>query len=327
MNPISPSHPQNPPQAPALGFYKYEACQNDFVLFEAPVPQLTPDWVQALCARHTGIGADGVITLSPPSAIAPFHMRIFNADGSEPEMCGNAVRCAVKHLVDRGLVGREQPLLLSTAAGVLSARYDCGAAEDCGAAKDGGEADDGVTAKDSVATQGGAAADHGAAAARARSLVTHVTVDMRPPRAPIRPQQVVLGHEVWSGLFVSMGNPHFVVHSSAPLQDAQRVGQALCLHPDFPHGANISFVRTFKAEERCELVVYERGVGITQACGSGACATVAAALFEGMWEICTPIQVALPGGTLTITATPTELLMSGPVRLTFKGHLPGPMAM
>src|SRR5262249_50078920 len=156
-----------------------------------------------LCDRHAGVGADGVaiITLSP--GLTPPRMRIINADGSQPEMCGNALRCVVKHLVDQNLVEGDADVHVLTDAGLLTARPEL----------DG----DGH--------------------------VTMVEVDMGPPREPALARKLsVLGRPL-EGYTVSMGNPHFVVESQRPMRDAQELGLAVSTHLDFPEGTNASFIR------------------------------------------------------------------------------------
>jgi diaminopimelate epimerase len=248
-------------------FAKYQACENDFIV----VVDTAMDAAQAraLCHRRTGIGADGVLALERGE---PWRMRIYNADGSEPEMCGNGFRCAAKHLLDRALT--REPFRLATDAGVLTATVARGGGDD---------------------------------------KITEVTVDMGPPRGAIETHTISAGGHDFTGDTVSMGNPHFVIASAAPREDAERFGHALATHAFFAQGCNIEFAR-FHAD-RAECVVYERGVGITQACGTGACAVAVVGTQQGHGTR----FVDLPGGTLDIAVGET-VYMTGPVAWVFDGE-------
>ncbi len=261
-----------------MRFSKYHGCKNDFIVVVDQV--LSPAEARALCDRHTGVGADGVALVSAGRADEPPAMRIINADGSVPEMCGNALRCVVKHLMDRGLAPDRGSVDVATDAGTLRAVY----------------------ARD------------------ARGRVSEVTVDMGPPRTPVEPRamQTAAGR-LLSGYTVSMGNPHFVTQSDRPMHDAQELGAEASTHGDFPEGINASFVR-IRDPRHAEAVVFERGAGLTQACGTGACAIAAVGWHLGLLD---PLQVEvqLPGGALFISRSDAgHLMMRGPATWVFDGE-------
>lgn len=151
-------------------------------------------------------------------------------------------------------------------------------------------------------------------------LVTEVSVDMGPPRTPISEVRLEVAGQMVVGHEVSMGNPHYVVETDTPLEDAQRIGKALSTHAHWKQGANVEFVR-FSEQHQVHAVVYERGVGITRACGTGACAAavVGASLGHTSW----PLSVKLPGGTLRIEHLKDgHIEMTGAVVHLFDGQWP-----
>lgn len=270
-------------------FFKYHGLGNDFVVLDrrASGQDIGPDQARALCDRRRGVGADGVLALLPSRA-GTARMVVHNADGSIAEMCGNGLRCAVKHLVDQS---GERPAALDveTGAGVLRCvpGYD------------------------------------------AAGRVDAVEVSMGPARlvAPNLPRgpdggpflsQPLPGHVGLVGSAVSMGNPHLVL-LDWPLEDAGRLGPTLELHPLFPERTNVEFVRV--DPDGLTVVVWERGCGLTQACGTGACAAVAATVLAGRLAPDTWHRVGLPGGDLSILVPHdlSDVRMRGPVAAVFDG--------
>jgi len=271
-------------------FTKYEGLGNDFVVieraraedFDARLRALVP----ALCDRRFGIGADGVLVVLPPSdpgAVA--RMRVINADGSIPEMCGNGLRCVALHLAMARGPG-DLDLLVETDAGPRA----------CSVLRLGpGEA--------------------------------HVRVDMGVVRV-IERRRIALGgapgepDESVDVAVVDAGNPHAVIFRADPARDIDRLGPALAQHASFPSGTNVELVE--RVGDLLDVLVWERGVGRTLACGTGACAVVAEASATGLVPLDAPVTVRLPGGTLSITHDPktgrTEL--DGPARLVFRGDAP-----
>lgn len=262
-----------------LRFDKYEGLGNDFIVVEATsTAGYEEPQVKALCDRHFGVGADGVLLVVPPaSAGARARMIVLNADGSRPEMCGNGIRCVALYLALRdGAPGISY--VIDTDAGPLP----------CAVERDGAQAWVEV------------------GMGRAQLLGPH--------RARFEGRELELRH-------VSMGNPHLVTFDE-PLDPAHadRLGPALSA--GVPGGSNVELAR-IAAPDEIELLVWERGVGRTLACGTGACATAVAAVVAGKAHFDKPVRVRLPGGPLDITVQPETLAvrMRGPARRVFSGDL------
>jgi diaminopimelate epimerase len=253
-------------------FVKAHGSGNDFVVVEdlADRYRITPELVRAVCDRHFGIGADGLIRIAPGIA-APYFMDYRNADGSLAEMCGNGVRVVGKYLGDRGYVG--STLDLETRAGVKHLEL---------------HADD-------------------------RGGVDRVTVDMGPPVLEEQDRKLEVDGRVVTATCVSMGNPHAVLFvddvDAAPVRT---LGPALGRHPAFPQGTNVEFVQVV-GDGVVRQRTWERGVGETLACGSGACAVAVAAQARGLAG--RPLRVELRGGNLELDWTPGGgVRMTGPAR-------------
>lgn len=275
----------------AQAFAKYEGLGNDFVVIETfeGVRPVDAELARALCDRHRGIGADGVL-LVEGEASRP-RMRVINADGSQPEMCGNGLRCVALHLVRRGFAAAGREFVVDTDAG-----------------------------------------PHRCVVASAERL-SQVEVSMRP--ASLVPAEVpvlsqgseavldqafaVAGTQVRLSC-VSMGNPHAVCFDEVTLPERQRLGPLLEKHERFPNAANVGFARVVGLQ-RIELAVWERGVGFTQACGTGACACAVAAVETGRVKREQPVFVELPGGVLEIRVGERgeRILMTGAARHVFDG--------
>jgi diaminopimelate epimerase len=292
-----------------LSFGKYQGLGNDFLVVDLRAAEIEPSPEQArgdtfylahaLCDRRFGVGGDGVLSLSAPrSKGAAATMRVLNADGSEAEMCGNGIRCVVKYLLELDRKAPGQQITIDTGAGPLT----------CTAQWSGDE-------------------------------VTGVTVDMGRPRTargevpmagPADEEFVDSPIELESGTrrftAVSMGNPHaitFVDESADALLDlARHLGPGLERHELFPNRTNVEFA-CVHASEDIELVVWERGCGITLACGTGACATAVAACRAGHSSPGTPIRVRLLGGELIITVADdySTVLMQGPAEHVYDGTI------
>lgn len=268
----------------ALLFSKYEGLGNDFLLVEGTDEHdLPPARVSSLCDRRFGVGADGVLLLLPSrDPDCAIRMRVVNADGSVPEMCGNGVRCVALHLARR-LRQREARVVIDTDAGPRA----------CMVNDAGGE---GMVTVDMgvVRVFGERAVSVGAAADGGRREVELTTADA--------------------------GNPHAVLFGAFARGDVEHLGPRLATHPDFPGGTNVEFALV--ARDGIDLLVWERGVGITFACGTGACATAAVACAKGLAPRKTPIAVRLPGGPLEVTIDEDgRTTMRGPARLVFSGRI------
>ncbi len=265
----------------ALAFHKYEGLGNDFVLVEAEhADAVSPGLARSLCDRRFGIGADGVLLLLPPSSTgAQARMRVLNADGSVPEMCGNGLRCAVLHVAR----SREQDtgeLTFDTDAGVRPCVVDD---------REG---------------RGLVTVDMG---------VVRVTGDVR----------LDLGTDAvdeWELTLADAGNPHAITTRAATRHVIDEVGPRIATHALFQAGTNVEFA-TF-AKGVIDLVVWERGVGVTLACGTGACATVAVGVAKGLVAKGEEMTVNLPGGVLAVTVTSdSRAIMRGPARHVFSGQV------
>ena len=267
-------------------FEKYEGLGNDFLVVEASDAPLGPDDARRLCDRHRGVGGDGVLLTGLRDG-RPF-MRVLNADGSVPEMCGNGVRCVALHLLQTGRVGGD-PFELDTDAGPHRVRVHRGGAEGW------------------------------------------VEVWMRPPSlapadlplradAPWIDAPIELAGARLRVTAVSMGNPHAVTFDELGAA-VEVIGPALELDPRFPERVNVGFARC--AEAGIDLRVWERGVGWTQACGTGACAAAVAAVETGRAARGDEIAVTLPGGELRIVVGDEgePVRMSGPARHVFSGRV------
>ncbi len=319
-----------------MRFAKYHGLGNDFLVVdlrsaspaEAAAAQ-DPATVIALCDRQFGVGGDGVLAVLP-STIADARMRVLNSDGSEAEMCGNGIRCVAKELFDRGLAGKHE-LVIETGAGPLA----CTIHDDHGVAR-------------SVVVQMGAprlsraeipvagpAHDQSVPRPSGRGTETPDNDQSvpRPSRGTETPdnercveQSLELpGEPARAITCVSMGNPHaitFVESRAEAWRLAHAIGPIVERHAWFPHKTNVEYAHV-KSRREIDLVVWERGCGITLACGTGACATTVAAILTGKADEATPVRVNLPGGSLEITVLAgfTNVSMNGPATHVFDGEL------
>jgi diaminopimelate epimerase len=261
-----------------MRFEKYEGLGNDFLVVDArDEDEVGPARAVALCDRRLGVGGDGVLLVLPPRTPgAAARMRVVNADGSVPEMCGNGIRCVAIHLA------RKQ----GQAAAELRIDTDAGPR---------------VCQVEDVAGAG------------------MVTVEMGEVR--VLGERTVEVEGMPESLTVAdVGNPHAVLFGSFTRDEVARIGPRIATHPAFPRGTNVEFARA--AGGQIDLVVWERGVGITLACGTGACATAAVACAKGLATKGAPIEVRLPGGPLQVTIQPNGFAtMRGPARRVYAGEL------
>ena len=289
-----------------IPFTKMHGCGNDYIYVNAMEHPIA-DPVAAAIAwsdRHKGIGSDGLVLIDrSPVPEADFSMRIFNADGSEAMMCGNASRCIGKYLYERALTTQTQIRLL-TLSGVKILELS-------------------LTPSPSPNGEGG----------EYRQTVESVTVDMGSPVFDA-PTQFIPTRGLDKGVFVSMGNPHYVIFTN-DIDQVATTGRALEHHPAFPQRCNIEFATPLlspegdtKASPRGGLEgvsfrtrVWERGSGITQACGTGACATAVAAALTG--RAGRTSQIVMDGGTLTIEwrEADNHVYMTGPAAFVFDGEI------
>jgi diaminopimelate epimerase len=274
-----------------LIFHKYHGLGNDFIVledFDGQAPK-TPDFAIGLCHRRFGIGADGILYISG-SEKADASMKVLNSDGSEAEMCGNGIRCVAKHLFDMGRVSKKN-MRIETLAGIKEIECEVEAGQ-----------------------------------------VTNVTVAMGAPSLECETipmkcygQFVSLPLDVDGriivGTAVSMGNPHFVVFERTSEAIRKELGPKIGEHPMFPRKTNVEFASILAGH--IEVEVYERGAGWTLACGTGACATVVAAVANRLVPAGKEIEVRLPGGSLWINVAErlSSVTMRGPAVRVYRGEL------
>ena len=273
-----------------LPFTKMHGCGNDYIYFsgfdlDIPSPE---SLAVRLSDRHKGIGGDGIVLMLPSTA-ADAKMRMFNLDGSEGSMCGNAIRCVAKYLYDNDIV-KKRAMKIETLSGVKTL---------------------------TLATRNGAVAsvkvDMGCAELRPEKIPVRLTGDSVVARA------VTVGGTKYAMTCVSMGNPHAVIFcKDVDALDVPRIGPLFENAPLFPDRVNTEFVEAVNRNQ-LKMRVWERGSGETQACGTGACAAAVAAVLNGLCDKDTDISVQLLGGTLTIRYTGKTVYMTGGCTTIFEG--------
>ena len=270
--------------AQKIRFTKMHGCGNDYIYVNT-MEQKVPNPQQAAIEwsdRHKGIGSDGLVLIGKsPVPEADYTMHIYNADGSEAMMCGNASRCIGKYLYERGLTTKTKIRLL-TLSGVKTLQL-----------------------------------------AIVNNKGESVTVDMGKP--VLEDESQFLGNRVLDkGTFVSMGNPHYVIFTD-DVDQVGETGRALERHPAFPQRCNIEFARIVSGETADNATirtrVWERGSGITEACGTGACATAVAAALTG--KAGRKSDIVMDGGTLSIEwrESDNHVYMTGPAEFVFDGEI------
>jgi len=255
-----------------LRFVKGHGTENDFVVLPPYDGDLTAETVAALCDRHAGIGADGVLRVVPQDG--RFFMDYRNADGSVAEMCGNGIRVFARFLVSSGLADPGE-IPIDTRNGVLVVTVP----------EDGGD----------------------------------ITAEMGHP-ARLDDAKVTVGSASWPGVGWSMGNPHLVVLDAAPIDEID-LGVEPGVEPvaSFPDGVNVEFLEPV-GPRHVRMRVFERGVGETRSCGTGACAAAVAAMDAA--GIRTSYVVDVPGGRLVVEWREDGMvLMTGPAVLVAKGDV------
>lgn len=283
-----------------LQFSKYQGLGNDFLLLdsrhglapsEGGAPsELDPESIRRLCDRRFGVGADGVILALPPRQDGELRMRIFNADGSEPEMCGNGIRCLARFLADTDGDAPGRSWQIETLAGRIVPELQA---------------------------DGRIRVDMGA---------PFLQPEQVPTTLPVGPQGLPQGELEVEGYVLrvaaaGMGNPHVVIPvEDVAAVDLEGLGAALEVHPAFPARTNVHFVQALHPQHLV-MRVWERGAGPTLACGTGACATLVACHLLGLSE--RRARLDLPGGSLEIDwdAGSGHLFMTGPAEAVFQGVL------
>lgn len=280
-----------------LNFTKMQGAGNDYVYIDAlGTPTSTdvsdldlPDLARKISDRHFGVGSDGLIVIMP-SDNADFRMRIFNADGSEAQMCGNGARCVACYLYEKKITNKTT-VRLATKSGIkiLHIREDGGHVKDV--TVDMGEV---------ILLRGG------------------IPVAGNPDTMMID-EELIAGEKAFNVTAIGMGNPHGVIFvDTLSDETVEKYGPVLECHPSFPEKANIEFVE-FVSPKKLKMRVWERGSGETLACGTGTCASVVAAYMKGLTE--TEVDVDLLGGTLSITydSTTRHVFMRGDAKIIADG--------
>lgn len=276
-----------------IEFTKYHGLGNDFILIDnraTSEPVITPKQAVKLCDRHFGIGADGVIFVLPGQDGTDYTMRIFNSDGSEPEMCGNGIRCLSQFIADLEGADAKTEYRIHTLAGVIIPR---------------------------LAGEGKITVDMGMPQLIASQIPTVLAeADQKVIDVPIE-----VAGQTWTVTCVSMGNPHCITFvedvAAIPLET---IGPKFEHHSAFPQRTNTEFIQVVRPDY-LKMRVWERGAGVTLACGTGACASVVAGVLTG--KSAARATVELPGGCLEIEWSQQDqrVYMTGPAEQVFTGKL------
>ena len=274
-----------------IKFTKMHGAGNDYIYVNTMMYTIEDpeNFAKKWSCYRTGIGSDGLVMIGA-SSVADFSMRIFNADGSEAMMCGNASRCIGKYVYEKGLTNKNV-VTLETLSGIKELH---------------------LTVKDDV--------------------VTEITVDMGNPKLEevifsdgtkdiLVSQHVSAGGYTFAGTAISMGNPHLVIFVDKIDEiDLAKIGLLFEHHPYFPQRVNVEFVQVLSRNE-VRMRVWERGSGITSACGTGACATATAAVINHKTD--REVKVIMDGGPLTIKwdSATQKIFMTGDAVIVFEGEL------
>lgn len=274
-----------------MKFTKMQGIGNDYIFvncFEQSVDD--PSRLSLVMSRpHFGVFSDGLVLIEP-SDIADFGMRIFNSDGSEAEMCGNAIRCIGKYVFERGLTTKKD-ITVSTKGGIKQAK---------------------LTVEKGVVTR--VTADMGTPELNPRLIPVDLSGEL-----VLRHRLQLLG-QTWFITCVNMGNPHCVVFVRDPeVVDLPTIGPMFEHHPLFPRRTNVEFVRVI-SRDILQMRVWERGAGETLACGTGASAALVAAVLGGLSD--REVQMKLTGGNLRVSwnAEDNHVYQSGPAAFVFDGE-------
>jgi len=278
-----------------LKFTKMHGIGNDYIYFFHPerLPLAPEEIAQRLSRRHFSVGSDGIIIIDK-SERADSKMRMFNADGSEAEICGNGLRCVAKYLYDRDLVG-SATMTIQTGKSIISAKV----------------------------------IESGLRVSQVELRLPEPT--QTPESIPLTSDHPFIDEPLsFTGpdgsslrvTTVNLGNPHCVIFIQTDLADfpVHELGHAIEHSPLFPQRTNVEFVRV-RTAQHIDVRVWERGSGETMACGSGACASVVAGILTG--RLRNPCSVSLPGGDLSITWQKGKgIVLSGPAEEVFEGQIP-----
>jgi diaminopimelate epimerase len=275
-----------------LEFAKYQGLGNDFILVDnrdSSTPKVTPEQAIKLCDRHFGIGGDGVIFALPGQDGTDYTMRIFNSDGSEPEMCGNGIRCMARFIADLEGASAKESYTIHTLAGLIVPK---------------------LTADGQVTVDMG----------KPRLTASEIPTTLAGADGQSIDQSLTVAGQTWQVTNVSMGNPHCITFvDDVAAIDLEKIGPQFEHNAAFPQRTNTEFIEVVRPDY-LKMRVWERGAGITLACGTGACAALVAAVLNGKSDRACTIE--LPGGPLLIEwAADEKIFMTGPAELAFTGSV------
>lgn len=280
-----------------MNFTKVQGAGNDFILIETSNPdQHWGEMAMQVCDRHYGIGGDGILLLLP-SKNANFAMRIFNSDGSEAEACGNGLRCIVRYAMHRKIIPSEGAVTVETIVGMRTANI---------------KTDDNGAPMVQVAMGKPEFLADKIPVVTSKSIQGKFDINLTTENIQVNGVNLTL-------YFVSMGNPHAIYFQDKAVNkfSLSEIGALVETHSIFPNKVNFEVARVID-RENIEVAVWERGAGITLACGTGACATAVASQLLDYTDKTS--NVALPGGLLNVEWNGTdEVLLSGPTEIVFSG--------
>ncbi len=271
-----------------IDFRKYHGTGNDFILLNALNSDIvfSKEKIMQICDRHFGVGADGILILLP-SKVADYRMRILNSDGSEPEMCGNGIRCFVHYLYDLNLINNKKSITIETLGGIKEANY--------------------YIKDNSFLVE----VNMGEAFFEDKFLFKKSYI-----------QESISDDESFTA--VSMGNPHMIIvkDKKISLEYLNKRGKELVYNKYYTNGTNVEFI-SLNNDNEVDMLVYERGAGMTLACGTGACASVSALKKLGKVDFNTWVKVHLLGGDLEILVKNDykDVLLKGEAKFVFSGTI------
>lgn len=274
-----------------MKFTKMEGLGNDYIYVNAFVEEIKerelPTLAREISDRHFGVGSDGLVMIME-SDRADFRMKMLNSDGSEAEMCGNAIRCVAKYVYEKGLTDKRE-LEIETLAGVI---------------------------KPTILDDGLVRVDMGVPILNGKDIPSLID------KEPVIGEGIEIDGRVMNFTLVSMGNPHAVTFADDLQSSISDIGRKVETHPLFPNKINTEFIEIVDRGE-VNMRVWERGAGETMACGTGACAAVVAACLNDLTE--RVVTVHLLGGDLTIEwdETSNSVFMTGPAKFVFEGEYNG----
>lgn len=274
-----------------INFTKYHGLGNDFILIDNrhdDTPCLTSEQAMKLCDRHFGIGGDGVIFALPPQGDSDYTMRIYNSDGSEPEMCGNGIRCLAQFIADLDGTTSNEIYRIHTLAGMIRPQLQEG---------------------DKVKVNMG----------QPYLLAKEIPTTLSNPEEKVINQSLSVAEQTWQVTCVSMGNPHCITFvENADAINLEKIGPEFEHHAVFPKRTNTEFIEVVRGDY-IKMRVWERGAGITLACGTGACASVVAGVLMNHCDRASTVE--LPGGCLEIewSVEDNHVYMTGSATKVFTG--------